>query len=261
VLQEGEFHRVGGEQIIRVSVRVISATNRDLAAMVTQEKFREDLYYRLSVVPIRVPALRERPHDIRLLAEYFLEDFCSRNNFRRKMLDETVFALLEDLRLAGQRARIAQRDRAHGHPHAGRPADARRHPGGDPRAARGRSEIDHSGSARIGRAGAHSARAGGIQLERLGRRAHAGDGADESAQAHSRAGAGKREVDEPRYRIPDISVKALPHEITPILTRPDLAIEIVSPDDEVGEMLTKIGDYLAAGIPYIWVVDPYKRTS
>jgi hypothetical protein len=53
VLQEGEFHRVGGEQIIRVSVRVVSATNRDLAALVTAEKFREDLYYRLSVVPIR----------------------------------------------------------------------------------------------------------------------------------------------------------------------------------------------------------------
>ncbi len=51
VLQEGEFHRVGGEQIIRVSVRVVSATNRDLGAMVAQEKFREDLYYRLSVVP------------------------------------------------------------------------------------------------------------------------------------------------------------------------------------------------------------------
>ena len=95
VLQEGEFHRVGGEQIIRVSVRVVSATNRDLAGMVAQEKFREDLYYRLSVVPIRVPALRERPHDIRLLAEYFLEDFCSRNNFRRKILDETVIPLLE----------------------------------------------------------------------------------------------------------------------------------------------------------------------
>lgn len=95
VLQEGEFHRVGGEQIIRVSVRVISATNRDLAAMVTQEKFREDLFYRLSVVPIRVPALRERPHDIRLLAEYFLEDFCARNNFKPKVLDEMVFAHLE----------------------------------------------------------------------------------------------------------------------------------------------------------------------
>jgi Uma2 family endonuclease len=60
-----------------------------------------------------------------------------------------------------------------------------------------------------------------------------------------------------RYRIPDICVKALPHEVTPILIRPDLAIEIVSPDDSVPEMLTKIGDYLAAGIPHIWVIDPY----
>jgi two-component system nitrogen regulation response regulator NtrX len=95
VLQEGEFHRVGGEQIIKVAVRVISATNRDLAAMVEAEKFREDLYYRLSVVPIRVPALRERPHDVRLLAEYFLEEFCGRNNFKRKVLDESVFPMLE----------------------------------------------------------------------------------------------------------------------------------------------------------------------
>jgi two-component system nitrogen regulation response regulator NtrX len=95
VLQEGEFHRVGGEQIIHVNVRVISATNRDLAGMVAAEKFREDLYYRLSVVPIRVPALRERPHDIKLLAEYFLEDFCTRNNFKRKHFDETVFSMLE----------------------------------------------------------------------------------------------------------------------------------------------------------------------
>ncbi len=95
VLQEGEFHRVGGEQNIRVSVRVVSATNRDLSAMVQQGKFREDLYYRVSVVPIRVPALRERPQDIRLLADYFLEDFCTRNNFRAKTLDEAVYEELE----------------------------------------------------------------------------------------------------------------------------------------------------------------------
>jgi two-component system, NtrC family, nitrogen regulation response regulator NtrX len=95
VLQEGEFHRVGGEQTIKVTVRVISATNRDLGAMVTQEKFREDLYYRLSVVPIRVPALRERPQDIRPLAEYFLEEFCARNNFRPRVLDDSVYAILE----------------------------------------------------------------------------------------------------------------------------------------------------------------------
>jgi two-component system nitrogen regulation response regulator NtrX len=95
VLQEGEFHRVGGEQIIRVTVRVVSATNRDLGSLVSQEKFREDLFYRLSVVPIRVPALRERTHDIRLLAEYFLDDFCARNNFKPKKLDDAVFPMLE----------------------------------------------------------------------------------------------------------------------------------------------------------------------
>lgn len=67
-------------------------------------------------------------------------------------------------------------------------------------------------------------------------------------------------VAESRYRIPDICVKALPHEVTRVLNRPDLAIEIVSPDDEASEMLVKIGDYLASGIPHIWIVDPYKRT-
>jgi Uma2 family endonuclease len=56
----------------------------------------------------------------------------------------------------------------------------------------------------------------------------------------------------PKYRIPDVCVKALPHESTPILVRPDLVIEIVSPDDTPVEMLQKIGDYQAAGIPYIW---------
>jgi two-component system nitrogen regulation response regulator NtrX len=101
VLQEGEFHRVGGEQIIRVCVRVVSATNRDLAAMVAQGKFREDLYYRVSVVPIRVPALRERPQDVKPMAEYFLEDFCVRNGFRRKSFDPTVWEAFEAYRWPG----------------------------------------------------------------------------------------------------------------------------------------------------------------
>jgi two-component system nitrogen regulation response regulator NtrX len=95
VLQEGEFHRVGGEQTVRVTVRVISATNRDLTALVARQQFREDLYYRLSVVPIHVPALRERPEDLLPLAEYFLEEFCRRNNFRPKALDNSVLAVFE----------------------------------------------------------------------------------------------------------------------------------------------------------------------
>jgi two-component system nitrogen regulation response regulator NtrX len=96
VLQEGEFHRVGGETSIRVQVRVVAATNRDLTEMVAQQKFREDLYYRLCVVPVRVPSLRERPQDIEALANYFLSEFCSRNNFRAKALSkETVDILAE----------------------------------------------------------------------------------------------------------------------------------------------------------------------
>jgi two-component system nitrogen regulation response regulator NtrX len=95
VLQDGEFQRLGGERSIRVSVRVISATNRDLAEMIAAGKFRQDLFYRLSVVPIRVPSLRERRQDIRELASYFLREFCARNNFRPKAIDDEVFAILE----------------------------------------------------------------------------------------------------------------------------------------------------------------------
>ena len=96
VLQEGEFHRVGGEQSIRVAVRVLAATNRDLTEMVGQQKFREDLYYRLCVVPVRMPSLRERREDIHGLAEYFLGEFCARNNFRPKKWGEGTLEALED---------------------------------------------------------------------------------------------------------------------------------------------------------------------
>jgi DNA-binding NtrC family response regulator len=73
VLEEQCFERVGGTRPLRVDVRVIAATNRDLAAMVGAGQFREDLYYRLSVIHTQVPTLRERPEDIALLAEHFLE--------------------------------------------------------------------------------------------------------------------------------------------------------------------------------------------
>jgi len=96
VLQEGEFHRVGGEQSIRVAVRVVAATNRELSDMVTQQKFREDLYYRLCVVPVRVPSLRERREDIPPLAEYFLAEFCARNNFKAKKFHSGVFEAMGD---------------------------------------------------------------------------------------------------------------------------------------------------------------------
>ena len=141
--------------------------------MVAQEKFREDLYYRLSVVPIRVPSLRERPHDIRLLAEYFLEDFCARNNFKPKMLDASVFAMLESYAWPGNARELRNVIERMAILTAGErltrdavPVEVRvqREAG---------AEVDHSGGAGIGRARPYSAGARGIELERFGRGAGA----------------------------------------------------------------------------------------
>jgi two-component system response regulator HydG len=78
-LQQGEVQRLGSDRPVRVDVRIIAATNRDLEAEVRNGHFREDLYYRLNVIALRVPALRERPEDIPLLARHFLGRFAQRN--------------------------------------------------------------------------------------------------------------------------------------------------------------------------------------
>jgi len=74
-LQEREFERVGGTKSIRVDVRIVAATNRDIAAYVQDGRFREDLYHRLNVIPIRLPPLRERKEDIADLSQFFLKRF------------------------------------------------------------------------------------------------------------------------------------------------------------------------------------------
>jgi two-component system response regulator HydG len=79
VLQEGEFERLGGTRTLQVDVRIVAATNQDLADMVKKKRFREDLYYRLNVITIRVPPLRERHEDIRLLAQYYLRIYGAKN--------------------------------------------------------------------------------------------------------------------------------------------------------------------------------------
>ena len=80
VLEEGEFERLGGKVSIKVDVRVISSTNKDLAAEIKRGHFREDLYFRIAGIPIRVPPLRERREDIPLLADHFIQVFCAENN-------------------------------------------------------------------------------------------------------------------------------------------------------------------------------------
>jgi len=80
VLQDQEFERVGGTHTLKVNVRLVAATNRDLAKMVKEGSFRTDLYYRLNVFPIRLPSLRERPSDIPLLVRYFLDKFARKMN-------------------------------------------------------------------------------------------------------------------------------------------------------------------------------------
>jgi transcriptional regulator with GAF, ATPase, and Fis domain len=91
VLQEREFQRVGSSETIHVDVRLIAATHVDLAALVRAHKFREDLYYRLNVVPISTPALRHRPEDIPELAGHFIEKICRQENIApRRLAPETL---------------------------------------------------------------------------------------------------------------------------------------------------------------------------
>lgn len=92
-LQEREVMRIGGTKPIKVDVRIIAVTNQDLESMVAQGKFREDLFYRLNVVPIRIPALRERPEEIPLLANHFLKLFNNKYGMKKRM-DKEVYDLL-----------------------------------------------------------------------------------------------------------------------------------------------------------------------
>ena len=91
VLQSGEIQRVGAERPTVVDVRVLSGTHKDLKAAVAEGRFREDLFYRLNVVPLRVPALRERLEDLPLLVQFLMRRLGERNNLREKPIDDEVF--------------------------------------------------------------------------------------------------------------------------------------------------------------------------
>src|SRR4029450_4580482 len=95
VLQAGEFERLGATRTIQVDVRIVAATNRDLSEMVKDKRFREDLYYRLNVITVRVPPLREHPEDIRLLAQHYLRVYSAKNGRKLEAFSNEAIARLE----------------------------------------------------------------------------------------------------------------------------------------------------------------------
>ena len=101
MLQPGTFERVGGNEPIKVDVRVIAATNKPLERAVAARQFREDLFYRLNVVRIQLPALRERPEDVRLLVNYFLNKMAQDRKHEPKSISTSVITAGE-ISLAGE---------------------------------------------------------------------------------------------------------------------------------------------------------------
>lgn len=95
VLQESEIDRLGGNDSVLLDIRIIATTNKDLKKCVAEKKFRDDLYYRLGVIPIKIPPLRERKADITLLAEYFLENYSRLNKMSKPTLSKEVVDILE----------------------------------------------------------------------------------------------------------------------------------------------------------------------
>ncbi|OFV83739.1 MAG: Fis family transcriptional regulator, partial [Acidobacteria bacterium RIFCSPHIGHO2_01_FULL_67_28] len=96
VIQEGEFMRLGGNDTIKVDVRLLTATNVDLKKMVNEGRFRDDLYYRLNVINLQLPALRERGEDIPLLVEHFIQKYCAENTKPRRRFTPEALQLLLD---------------------------------------------------------------------------------------------------------------------------------------------------------------------
>ena len=136
VLQEREFERIGDSHTTKVDVRVIAATNSDLAEMVADGQFREDLFYRLNVIPVQLPPLRERKEDIPLLVQHFLEKFRGRHRRRPGDAGDGLpggDAASDGVCLAGQRPAARERHRARGRVQRRPRADRRRRsPAGDP---------------------------------------------------------------------------------------------------------------------------------
>ena len=126
VLQDAQFTKLGSNRAINVDVRVVAATNRDLEGMMTRGEFREDLYYRLKVIEVTVPPLRERRAEIQHLTDFFMDRYARRYNRPVRQLSPELHALFLIVRMARQHPRAGEHDEAPGHPPgraAGHPRD------------------------------------------------------------------------------------------------------------------------------------------
>ncbi|MBK7104852.1 MAG: sigma-54-dependent Fis family transcriptional regulator [Ignavibacteriae bacterium] len=101
VIQEGEFEKVGGEITLKTNVRIISATNKNLHLEMSENRFREDLFYRLNVIPIHLPSLQERKDDIKILTEYFLKKSAVKNHQEIKTISENGYDILKNYSFPG----------------------------------------------------------------------------------------------------------------------------------------------------------------
>ncbi len=170
VLQEGEVERLGSARTIKVDVRVIAATNKNLEEEIEKGQFREDLYFRLAVIPIYVPPLRERPEDIPLLVRHFIDHFSRENNTRPKRITQAALDAAAALSLEGQHPRAAQHGRAADHHDGGR-HDRRRGSAGQPAFAGGRRGGQRAGRRRLGQGGHAAGVQGHLRARVPGRQA------------------------------------------------------------------------------------------
>ena len=125
-VQEREIERVGESKPMRLDIRMVAATNTDLRKMVKEGTFREDLFYRLNVIPVTLPALRQRREDIPLLAQHFVRKSCTDNNIPLKTVAQDALRALMALRLAGQHPPVRERHRARRRDERGRQVRDRR---------------------------------------------------------------------------------------------------------------------------------------
>ncbi len=172
VLQEGDVEPVGSATVVKVDVRVIAATNKDLEEEIRNGRFREDLYYRLNVIPIRTPPLRERRDDIAVLAQHFARLFSEEHNYHAKKFTPTALKALQRRAVARQRARAAQHDRAPGDHGAGGVDRRDRSSGGvlshaDRHHQHGHAALDAAGVQGRGGEGVHRGQASRAWLERF----------------------------------------------------------------------------------------------